>query len=51
MHHPSEAIQLAGVGPKVVEMITSRLQTWCKNNFEEFPQRGAFIILLAAGLS
>lgn len=41
LDHPSQAQALQWVGPKIVEMITRRLQQWCKDNYEQFPLQGA----------
>lgn len=37
MVHPVEAQQLSGVGPKVVEIITRKLQQWCDEHNQQMP--------------
>lgn len=48
--HPSEAISLTGVGPKLVERLIERLETYCREEGLDMlakPTKSIFIIFLA----
>jgi crossover junction endonuclease MUS81 len=40
LNHPRDALSLPGVGPKVVKIITDRLELWCQENQVSFPSQG-----------
>ncbi|KAA1122558.1 Crossover junction endonuclease mus81 [Puccinia graminis f. sp. tritici] len=39
LNHPRDALSLPGVGPKVVKIITDRLEIWCQENQVSFPSQ------------
>jgi len=37
LNHPKDALSLPGVGPKIVKILSDRLEEWCQNNQVLFP--------------
>ncbi|PWN51175.1 hypothetical protein IE53DRAFT_386468 [Violaceomyces palustris] len=41
--HPSQTVQLVGIGPTIAKRLTDELERWCKQNGQPMPQRPEFV--------